>query len=320
MKAIFKTSVSTKATSDQGQQPMLNEDEIAALRIQASQIQNAGDSSHKQQSREAGWLPTSALGSGMDYAESREYQQGDDPRYINWRLSARSNETFVKTYHMESRPSLCIVLDQRRTMIFGTRRRLKITQALRLATMLAFAAEQRNLALNILLINDEIQWLGTQHVDTFLAKVNKSPPIIAEIENSSAKGFQGVIGKLQQQLSVGSLIYLISDFMDLESSHQSLQMLHEHYFVEALHIIDQAEQKLPKSGGVSLQAMNQSINSVAKISLDSNSEELIAGVDTVFAEHLKSIKNTLLQAAFSYADIQTDEDTIHQHITLPLGH
>lgn len=300
-------------SSYQPPQAILDETEIAQLRIQASQIQNSGSSSHKQQSREAGWLPTSAMGSGMDYAESREYQQGDDPRYINWRLSARSTETFVKTYHMESRPSLCVILDQRRSMVFGTRRRLKISQATRLAILLAAAAEQRNLTLNVLLINDQIQRLDNQHIDEFLQRVNRTPDIK---QQTGSTDFQTIINSLQH-LATGSLVYIISDFMDLKTSHnKSLLQLQEQYSIQALHVVDQAEKKLPKSGGVCLQAMN----SRAKLTLDSNNSEVISNACCILDEHLQSIKQILMHAAIPYAEVLTDEDSIHQHILLPLGH
>ncbi len=249
----------------------------------------------------------------MDYAESREYQQGDDPRYINWRLSARSNETFVKTYHMESRPTLCVVLDQRSSMVFGTRKRLKISQALRIATLLALSAEQRNLNFNVLLFNEQNQWLGKQHVDEFLHYANHIPNIK---QKTMSVDFQKVFGSLQQ-LATGSLVYIISDFLDLKPAHnKSLLQLQEKFFVQALHVVDPAEKKLPKSGRVCLQSMKNQAN----LSLDSNNTEVDVITRNIFDEHSQSIKQTLLHATIPYAEVQTDEDIIYQHILMPLGH
>lgn len=304
-------------------EPLLTSQDIVELRAQAKQLKSSIIPSHQLDSRDAGWQSTSAIGSGMDYAESRLYQQGDEPRTINWRLSARSTETYVKTYHMEARPSLCIVLDQRRSMVFGTRARLKATQALRLATILIFAAEQQRLKINVKVIRSAGGWLEVRSAEEFLAKTNQQYFLREELEENSqqvTKPCQTEMGdaldSLSQSIEKGTLVYLISDFLDLNESHQKrLFQLQDSYFVQALHITDPAEQKVVKSGGVYLQDMQGDAYLNVK-SQDSNITDLNASL----RNHIDKIKAVILKSSVYYSPISTEEEMLHSHIIFPLGH
>jgi hypothetical protein len=298
-------------------EPMLSAQDITDLRLQAAQLQSEAIPAHKLDSREAGWLPTSAIGSGMDYAESRLYQQGDEPRNINWRLSARSTETYVKTYHVEARPSLCIVLDQRSSMIFGTRTRLKSVQALRLATLLAFVAEQHQLQLSIMLLNDSSEWLEVNNTEAFLAEVNKHSYL--QIDGRIADDrdeVDHVLTKLNECMRKGSLIYFLSDFGDLSKHHQNqLSQLQQNNFVQALHIVEPAELNLEKKGGVALQDMLTH----ALVMLGDDQETEVK-LNHALQQYNDNIEQTLLKSAVYYSMVSTVDEALHTKIIFPLGH
>ncbi len=290
--------------------------EISALRIQAEQLLSSTSSAQVLESRNAGWASSNAIGSGMDYAESRAYQQGDDPRNINWRLSARSTETYVKTYHMDSRPSMCIVLDQRRSMLFGTRVRLKATQALRLVTLLMFAAEQHGIELQIMTIGETIQWFEKGAVQTHLAETNHLvPPTHAQNIAEQVPFSEALLG-LNQRLSKGTLLYLISDLMDIQVDDQKqLAQLQSEHFVQALHIVDPAEEKLPKSGGVSLQDIMSNTSFFLKAGDESSHKSLHIALNN----HLTHIKKVCTQSAVQYSKVKSHDERLDPHIIFPLG-
>ena len=77
-------------------------------------------------------------GRGMEYAESRAYQPGDDIRTIDWRLTARSNEVHTKLFHEERERPVYLLLDLRAMMQFGTKNRFKAHLAAEIAAMLAW--------------------------------------------------------------------------------------------------------------------------------------------------------------------------------------
>lgn len=79
-------------------------------------------------------------GRGMEYAESREYAQGDDARHIDWRLTARSGRTHTKLFQAERERLTLIVADTAPALYFGTRVRFKSVQAARAGAIAAWAA------------------------------------------------------------------------------------------------------------------------------------------------------------------------------------
>lgn len=305
---------------------LLDETERLAIRAIAEELDCSATPDLILSSRQAGSLPTRALGSGIDYAESRVYQPGDDPRSINWRLSARSHETFVKTYHVESRPSLCILLDRRQNMVFGTRKRLKITQAVRAAYLLAYAGEFHHLSFQAWIIDEN----GAQHFDeseTFLAEANKpcaypshnQHPTLA---NTKAKPFS-VLKDMIQYCASGSLIYLISDFagIDNAANQSALAQLSEQNFLQAIHVVDKAELSLPNIGKLRLKGLqglqNNQQDQIYKLNTHKDKER------TAFTALSKTIidnrKATITDLGISYCQLSTEDEAIQNEISLPLG-
>jgi uncharacterized protein (DUF58 family) len=89
---------------------------------------------------QGGQHTTRLFGRGMDYAESRVYQAGDDVRRLDWRLTARSGKLHTKLFQEDREGCLMILLDTHASMRFGTRRRFKSVQAARLAACAAWYA------------------------------------------------------------------------------------------------------------------------------------------------------------------------------------
>ena len=116
-------------------QPLLTTAEINQLIATAGQSNKIQQLSSNQVVR-SGEQVSSVTGSGMDFADRRAYAFGDDPRYIDWKASARSQQTLVKNYFTEVDTASCIVIDRSSSMAFGTRKRLKITQAIRVGLTL----------------------------------------------------------------------------------------------------------------------------------------------------------------------------------------
>lgn len=303
------------------QKNLLNNTELLELRALAEQLDSSVTPNLILDSRQAGSLPTRALGSGIDYAESRVYQYGDNPRSINWRLSARSQETFVKTYHIESRPSLCILLDRRRSMVFGTRQRLKITQAVRVASLLAYASEYHHLNFQAWIVDDQnIAYFD--ELNPFLFQANLAPRTTTPPNITNNRIFS-VLPDILQRSSKGALVYFISDFEGLADSKRliasenqaNLAQLNEHCVVQAIHIIDKAESTLANLGKVRLQDMQQ--DAIYKLDTRKEKERL------AFSEAAKQIiedrKSIFTDLGITYSRLTTEDEDIQNTITLALG-
>ena len=82
-------------------------------------------------------------GRGMEFDESRPYQPGDDPRSIDWRVTARSTEAYTKLFREERERPVLVVVDLRAAMHFATRGCFKSVNACRAAALVAWAAHHR---------------------------------------------------------------------------------------------------------------------------------------------------------------------------------
>ncbi len=306
-------------STDTLEQLLLNKKEVNELRMFAGQVDCSATLSQTLLSRDAGWLPTKPLGSGMDYAESRVYQQGDDSRYIDWRVSARSHETFVKTYHMESRPGLCIVLDKRSSMVFGTRSRLKVAQALRMTVMLAYLAEMHHMTLSVLVLEDTLHFIDNINASALLDLANsisRPTPTTRLTGKSSQPSFKSSLIEIKQQMSKGSLVYLISDFMDVTQDDQAaLVQLQENYFVQAVHIMDMAEMELPRLGKIRLEGMAKS----QSYKINTQMKKQRQGFVSYARQSADNKKKIITTSGCSYVRVFTDQDDIYSLLTMPLG-
>lgn len=111
--------------------------ELVALRARVARV-----ALPKRESRvtPAGQQSSRLYGRGMDYAESRAYQPGDDVRRLDWRLTARSGKLHTKLFQEEREGRVLVLLDTHASMRFGTRARFKSVQAARAAAMAAWLA------------------------------------------------------------------------------------------------------------------------------------------------------------------------------------
>lgn len=111
--------------------------ELVALR---ARVAKAALPRLESRAMRAGQQSSRLYGRGMDYAESRVYQPGDDVRRLDWRLTARSGRLHTKLFQEEREGRLLILLDTHESMRFGTRVRFKSVQAARAAAMAAWYA------------------------------------------------------------------------------------------------------------------------------------------------------------------------------------
>ncbi|MEO8809256.1 MAG: DUF58 domain-containing protein [Rhodanobacter sp.] len=111
--------------------------ELIALRARVGHVRMAPLSSRAPR---YGQQSSRRYGRGMDYAESRVYQAGDDVRRLDWRLTARSGRLHTKLFQEDREGCLLILLDTHASMRFGTRQRFKSVQAARAAALAAWYA------------------------------------------------------------------------------------------------------------------------------------------------------------------------------------
>lgn len=232
-------------------QPLLSAEEMSMLAAQAALLAQAA-ARREVHDHHAGDWPSAWLGRGLDFEEARPYAPGDDVRDMDWRTTARLGTPFIKTYREERQPLLHIVLDRGPSMRFGTRRRLKVTQAARLALLAGFAASAQGVAVGLTLWDGQDRTLPARHgrsgwLEAVQSIVEPCAPQAAE--RGEAQHEVARLQALRAELPRGSRLLLLSDFAWLSPLHERvLASLGEHCDVLAVGISDAAERNLPDVG------------------------------------------------------------------------
>jgi uncharacterized protein (DUF58 family) len=190
-------------------------------------------------------------GRGYEFAENRLYSPGDESRFINWRVLARTGQLYRKTFYEERRPPLWLIVDRGSSMRFGTRTRLKVALAAQLALFHLFLAQRRGLLTAAVLFDSQPTWFApTQDRGTQQALIQQlcapCPPLDMDTRSG---GLQAILQQCQAQLAPGCIVILYSDFHDLQASDMPLlHALAQQHTVYAHHIVDASEQSLPAHG------------------------------------------------------------------------
>lgn len=191
-------------------------------------------------------------GRGMEFAEVRHYQAGDDVRTIDWSVTARTGKAHTKLFHEEKERPVFILLDLSDSMVFGSQFVFKSVQASHLASLLSWQSKQRGDRLGGIIFNQqqvaELKPRGrSKGLMSFLHQNQKlcvKQPFKSS-DNSQSLLLQ--LKRLSRLVQTGSQIHLISDFSQLdEGSQKLLTLINRHNQVTAWQINDPLEQLLPK--------------------------------------------------------------------------
>jgi len=185
-------------------------------------------------------------GQGMEFAEVREYQPGDEVRSIDWNVSARMGRPFVKRYVEERELTIMLAVDLSGSARFGTRARFKHDLAIEMAGVLALAATRNNDRVGMMLFTDRVEHAlparkGRKHALRLIRDLIATRPVGTRTSIAVA------VERLMRLLPHRSVIFLCSDFLsdDLEKPLARLAQRHD---VIAVTLEDPAERTLPNIG------------------------------------------------------------------------
>ena len=192
-------------------------------------------------------------GRGMEFAEVRHYQPGDDVRTIDWSVTARTGKAHTKLFQEEKERPVFILLDLSDSMIFGSQFVFKSVQACHLAALLSWQAKQRNDRLGGIIFNqqDAAELKPTGRNKGLMRFLHQSEQLCKthpfKIENPAQSLFNQ-LKRLSHLVQTGSQIHLISDFSQLDGNCQKiLSQIRAHNQLNVWQISDPLEQHLPKN-------------------------------------------------------------------------
>ncbi len=192
-------------------------------------------------------------GRGMEFDEVRQYSPGDDVRSIDWNVTARTGEPYVKRYIEERELTVMLAVDVSRSADFGTRSRFKRELAVELAAVLALAATTNNDNVGLLLFTDRVELLvpprrGRKHVLRMLRELLAFEP------EGSGTDIKLALDTVYAVLKRRSIVFLVSDFLaDPESYRQPMMVANRRHDVAAFDMDDPLEREFADVGIVALE-------------------------------------------------------------------
>ena len=189
-------------------------------------------------------------GNGMEFAEVRQYMEGDDIRSIDWNVTARTGEPYVKRMMEERELIVYLMVDVSASGNFGTKKQFKSEMMAELAALIAFSAIKNNDRVGLILFTDRIEKVippkkGRNHVLHLIREMLYFKP---EGTGTNINGALEHLNRIQKKRSV---VFTISDFRDT-GFQKLLKVTARRHDVIAVSVDDPREYELPNMGFVEL--------------------------------------------------------------------
>ena len=190
-------------------------------------------------------------GQGMDFDDIREYQPGDEVRHIDWNVTARLNQPFIKQYVEERELTVMLVVDLSASGTFGSGRQTKRELAAEVGAVLAFAAQRNNDKVGLTLFTERLEKYvapakGNRHV------LRVVQDILGHAPDNRGGDLRHALQHLQKSFRRRSVMVLLSDFLD-PLPISTLQQARRQHDVVAVQITDPHEEQLPALGRMTLE-------------------------------------------------------------------
>lgn len=243
-------------------------------------------------------------GRGMTFSEVREYQPGDDIRSIDWNVTARFNNPYVKVFEEEREMTVMLLVDVSASGEFGTQKQLKQDLITELCAVLAFSSIQNNDKIGVIFFTDKIEKFippkkGKSHVLRIIRDLIEFKP-----ENKKTN-IEQALKYLTSVIKKKSIAFIISDFMDTDFS-DALKIANKKHDMIALRIFDKREQELPNVGLIKL--MDAETNELKWVDTSDKKVRIQFAVNA--KKHEASLKEIFNKSGVDTANINTVESYI----------
>ena len=185
-------------------------------------------------------------GRGMTFSEVRQYNYGDDVRSIDWNVTARYNEPFVKVFEEERELTLMLLVDVSGSEMFGTKAQLKKEIITEISATLAFSALQNNDKVGLLLFSNQVELYippkkGKSHILRIIRELLEFKPKnkLTDI-NISLEFLSGILKKK-------SIVFVLSDFMD-DKYEKTLSIMAKKHDLTGIRVFDPKDELIPNLG------------------------------------------------------------------------
>jgi uncharacterized protein (DUF58 family) len=249
----------------------------------------------------------------MEFDESRPYQPGDDPRNIDWRVTARSTEAYTKLFREERERPVLVVVDLRSNMHFATQGCFKSVNASRAAALVSWAAHHRGDRLGGLIFGDAMHRelkprLGRQAALRYVHELVNHP----DWQTSAGGPAEDQEPQLTQAMAAlrrvarpGSLVVVISDFAGFSRAAQAyLAGVARHNEVLAVFVSDPLEHTLPPPGRYRL------VSNDAELAIDTYAAVARRDYERAFDERRQELEQFCQRYGIHLMAMSTQDDAV----------
>lgn len=243
-------------------------------------------------------------GRGMTFSEVRQYQFGDDVRSIDWNVTARYNEPFVKVFEEERELTMMLMADISGSEFFGTDEQFKSEIITEVAATLAFSATQNNDKIGLILFSDEIELFippkkGKSHVLRIIRELLEFQPKSKKTDIAQALKF------LSNVMKKKAIVFVLSDFM-ADDYRDTLKITSGRHDITGIRIYDRHEEVMPNLGVVQLEDEETG----EQLLVNTSSRKVRNNYATYYREKVDYYHESFRKSGAGVIDVRTDESYV----------
>lgn len=243
-------------------------------------------------------------GRGMEFSEVRAYTFGDDVRQIDWNVTARSSEPYIKVFEEEREQTLMLCVDISPSGFFGSHSQTKMELAIEICAVLAFSAIKNGDKVGLVLFSDKIEKVvppkkGRTHVLRLIRELYTTEP------EGKSTNIAEALSYVNRLLTRRSILVLASDFQDQNFEKQHKITTRKHDLVNLV-INDELEENLPNIGIVPF----RDAESGKEVLVDTSSRKVREAYRKRVEERKESLGEYFLKNKMDYIDVYTNESYI----------
>ena len=252
----------------------------------------------------AGQYHSAFKGRGMAFSEVRQYNYGDDVRFIDWNVTARFNTPYVKIFEEEREMTVMLLIDVSGSNLYGTRQQFKSELITEISAVLSFSAIYNNDKVGVIFFSNEVEKFippakGKSHILRIIRELLTYRSTSNQTNIAEALRFLTNVSKRK------TTAFLLSDFID-NDYEQALRIAASRHDIVALDIVDRGETVLPNVGIVELQDPETGV----RVWTDTASKKVRNACAQWWNNLNNNTLNTLRKAGVDHTQLFTDTDYV----------
>ncbi len=246
-------------------------------------------------------------GFGLDLADLREYQPGDDIRYIDWNVTARMSTPYVRQYHEDREVTAWFLLDLSPSQDFGTVDVLKRNLLIDTTSLLARLLTRHGNRVGAILYNSQVEKIipargGRNHVLQLTHEL-LNPPATSR---PAPTDLCVLLEAARKMIRRRSLVFVISDFFSAPGWEKPLRLLTQHHEVLAVRVADPRESDMPDLGLITVEDSETG----EQILVDTHDRNFRRRFREAAARHEAQVNQTFRAAKVEVLSLSTEEDLV----------